>query len=173
MALESWKQNALNAAIEAAKKVQEEHPTYPRALAPVSVAQFILESDWGTKSMAEANNYFGIKARDDEPYITRITREFIGGRWTTVHARFRRFSSMAECFEAHAQLICERRYKTTSTTHQAGDLIYAEALKHPDDPKAFAQALQGVYATDPEYGTKLIDLMYARDLITPEGASNV
>lgn len=165
--LESWQQAALDDATIAAQYVQRQHPEYPVALAPVSIAQFIIESDWGARHMDSANNYFGIKAKVDQPFTTRGTREFIGGRWVTVDAKFARFDSMQECFEAHAKLICE------GTWHETGTLIYAAALSHPTDPVAFAHALTGLYATDPHYGDKLVKVMQENQLITPEGESNV
>src|SRR3984893_11508926 len=41
---------------------------------------------------------------------------------------------------------------------------YTQAMADPQDPNAFAAALTGVYATDPDYGSKLIDLMQRDDL---------
>lgn len=144
----------------------------PPALAPVTVAQFILESDWGRAHMGVANNYFGIKASDTpnplQPVVTRQTREFIGGRWTTVFSKFKAYDSMAACFQDHARLICEGAWKHGD---RAGTLIYADALSHPDDPIAFAHALTGVYATDPDYGAKLEQVMRENDLLTEFGFS--
>jgi flagellum-specific peptidoglycan hydrolase FlgJ len=168
-ALASWQQTALDEAIAAALAVETTRAqnglVVPKALAPVSVAQFILESNWGHNHLGAANNYFGIKARDGEPFASRSTREFIAGRWTTVEARFRAFGSMQECFEAHAELLCDRELLDGSGK------IYAAALSSPDDALAFAQALQGVYATDPEYAGKLIAIMRENDLIDATGAS--
>lgn len=157
--LSLWQQQSLADAKAAAASVQANHPDYPPALAPVSIAQFILESDWGARAMADAHNYFGIKARNGQPFISRTTREFIGGRWTTVTARFAIFSSMESCFEAHAALLCEGRW------HENGALIYADALSHPTDAEAFAHALTGVYATDPNYGAKLVAIMRENELL--------
>lgn len=167
MTLEFWQRDGLNAAIAAARAVQENHPDYPSALAPVSVAQFILESDWGRKHLDDGNNYFGIKAKEGEPFVTRQTREFIAGRYTTVTAKFARYASMESCFEAHADLI------VNGTWRETGSPIYSAALAHPDDPEAFAKSLTGVYATDPEYGAKLVALMRDNSLITEDGSSNV
>ena len=51
----------------------------------------------------------------------------------------------------------------------SGQKIYASALAHPNDPIAFARALTGVYATDPQYGDKLIAIMRDRGLLETFG----
>jgi flagellum-specific peptidoglycan hydrolase FlgJ len=61
-------------------------------------------------------------------------------------AKFRRFASAAEAFDAHSQLL-----GTASP--------YAKARMFSGDPNAFADALTGVYATDPHYGSKLKAIM--------------
>jgi flagellum-specific peptidoglycan hydrolase FlgJ len=160
--LDAWKQRALQAAVDAAEACAGCVADYPPALTPVTVAQFLLESDWGRAGMGEANNYFGIKARDGEPFVVRTTREVINGKTVTVEARFRKYDSMADCFADHARLICERRRPN-------GRRIYDAALQHPDDPVAFARALASVYATDPHYGDKLVAIMSDRGLLETFG----
>jgi flagellum-specific peptidoglycan hydrolase FlgJ len=136
-------------------------PNYPPALTPVTVAQFLLESNWGQHSIGDANNFFGIKARPGEPFVTRDTTEFVSGKPVTVAQQFRKYDSMAESFADHARLICDRV--------SGGQKIYAAALSHPSDPIAFAQALTGVYATDPKYGDKLVAIMRDRGLLETFG----
>lgn len=149
----------LREAISAAEDARSTVPGYPPAFLPVQVAQFILESDWGQKSIGPANNFFGIKARGNEPFVTRPTREFVGGEWVTVAGRFRAFTSMADCFTAHADLVCNR------VIQKNGVKIYAKALQFPNDPVLFAHALTGVYATDPSYGDKLERIMRDNGLL--------
>jgi flagellum-specific peptidoglycan hydrolase FlgJ len=156
-ALPSAKRAALQMAIDTAEVTARRVANYPPALMPVSVAQFLLESDWGRADAGGAKNFFGIKARGDEPFVERKTFEVVEGKTVAVMAKFRKFSSVAECFQAHADLICNR---------SRGDhKIYARALEHPSDPRAFAQALTGVYATDQAYGAKLIRVMQDRGLL--------
>jgi flagellum-specific peptidoglycan hydrolase FlgJ len=160
--LEPWKRNALQLAIDAAEVAAAQIPDCPPALVPVTVAQFLLESNWGKSCMGDAHNYFGIKAREGEPFVTKTTTEFERGVERKVEARFRAYGSMAECFADHARLLCRRTYKD-------GRRIYAAALQHPDDPRAFARALTGVYATDPAYGQKLVSIMESRGLLETFG----
>jgi flagellum-specific peptidoglycan hydrolase FlgJ len=160
--LESWKRTALQQACDAADASASLVTNYPPALTPVTVAQFLLESDWGQHGMKDANNFFGIKARAGEPSVTLSTTEFVNGKPVTVQQNFRKYDSMAESFADHARLICDRM---TS----GGQKIYAAALAHPTDPVAFAQALTGVYATDPQYGNKLVAIMKDRGLLETFG----
>jgi flagellum-specific peptidoglycan hydrolase FlgJ len=159
--LEPWKKAALQLAIDAAEAVTQHMPDAPRALLPVTVAQFLLESNWGKAGMGEAHNYFGIKAREGEPFVVKQTTEFVNGKAVTVEAKFRAYTSMAECFADHARVICERT--------RNGKKIYEKALSNPNNPIAFAHALTGIYATDPEYGKKLVSIMESRGLLETYG----
>src|SRR4051812_10321658 len=107
--LESWKRDALQTALDAAEKAATTIPNCPPALAPVTVAQFLLESNWGRAGMGEAHNYFGIKARPGEPAVSKATTEFVNGKPVAQNAAFRAYASMAECFADHASLLCERK----------------------------------------------------------------
>ena len=98
-----------------------------------------------------SNNPFGIKALRDEPFVLAMTREFEGGAWRRREARFRKFASFDEAFAHHARLL-------------ATAPVYRPAMRNKDDPVAFARALTGVYATDPDYGTKLVQLIEQLDL---------
>src|SRR5581483_9748137 len=73
--LEDWKKTALQQACDAAETAAQQLTDYPPALSPVTVAQFLLESDWGRRGMGDANNFFGIKARAGEPSVTLQTTE--------------------------------------------------------------------------------------------------
>jgi len=66
----------------------------------------------------------------------------IDGKSVTMTARFRRFDSLSDAFEMHGKLL--------STAAP-----YREAMQVARDPDRFADALTGVYATDPQYGTTL------------------
>ena len=160
--LEPWKRTVLQQALDAAEQSAVGLDDYPPALTPVTIAQFLLESGWGRAGMGDAHNYFGIKARDGEPFVTKTTTEFVNGKPVQVQARFRAYGSMAECFADHASLICRR-------TRPNGRRIYESALAHPTDPCAFARALTGVYATDPQYGEKLVAIMRSRGLLESFG----
>jgi flagellum-specific peptidoglycan hydrolase FlgJ len=90
----------------------------------------------------DSNNPFGIKALESQPAVESATWEVIDGKSVTITARFRRFASLSEAFDLHGKLLA-----TASPYRAAMELV--------QDPDRFADALTGVYATDPQYGTTL------------------
>ena len=133
--------------------------------ASVTLAQAILESDWGrSKLTREANNLFGIKAQRG-PGTAGIyeinTWEVYGGQSVTVLAAFKAYTTLADSIADHG-----RWFHDNSRYHGA--------LLVRDDPRAFAYAINAAgYATDPAYAPKLIGLMdrfnlYAYDVDTEE-----
>ncbi|MGB7366948.1 glucosaminidase domain-containing protein, partial [Carnobacterium jeotgali] len=47
-------------------------------LPSISIAQAILESDWGTSELSiKNNNFYGIKGSSSEPIVTMTTKEFV------------------------------------------------------------------------------------------------
>jgi flagellum-specific peptidoglycan hydrolase FlgJ len=119
--------------------------------ASVTLAQWALESDWGKAMPEGSNNPFGIKARASDPFVEAQTREVIDGQDVTIVAKFRRFASLNEAFGQHGRLLAT-----------AGAYFYARTLA--GNPDAFADALTGVYATDPNYGESLKKMMKTYDL---------
>ncbi len=119
--------------------------------ASVTLAQWALESGWGAHLPAGSCNPFGIKARTGDPSVTVPTREVVNGQSITIHAAFRKFDSIAEAFDDHGQLLAT-----------AG--AYASARACIPDAAAFANALTGHYATDPNYGALLNAIMRGSNL---------
>jgi hypothetical protein len=107
--------------------------------AAVTLAQFGLESGFGKHMPPSSNNPFGMHAAKGQDYVMGYDWDEKGNR---VPTKFRKFQSLEEAFEAHAKLL-------------ATGAAYAEARKHRDNPRDFADALTGRYATDPQYGSKL------------------
>jgi LysM repeat protein len=133
--------------------------------ASVTLAQAILESDWGrSKLTREANNLFGIKAQRGPGSAGTYeinTWEVFGGQNVTVFAAFRAYATLADSIADHG-----RWFHDNSRYHGA------LGVKH--DPRAFAHAISAAgYATDPAYAPKLIGLMdrfnlYAYDVPAEE-----
>jgi flagellum-specific peptidoglycan hydrolase FlgJ len=120
--------------------------------AAVTIAQAIDESGWGQSVLAsQDNNLFGIKGTGPAGSDSLPTEEYENGQWVTTTAPFRVYHNFAESINDHGQLLATSGY-------------YAHAMAERDDPNSFAQALTGVYATNPEYGTDLIQLMQQYDL---------
>lgn len=113
--------------------------------ASVTLAQWALESAFGRAMPVGSNNPFGIKAKKGQDAVLTWTHEVIHGNRRRVQAKFAKYASIEEAFEAHARVFYNGYYKA--------------ALSKLPDPDAFANALTGVYATDPQYGGKLISIM--------------
>ena len=143
----------LHAAVPAAQAAQRKWGVP----APVTLAQWILESSWGTSKLAtSANNFFGIKAAAHaapETYVEFQTGEYENGRLVLVPALFARYESEAESFEAHARLL-------------ATAARYKRAMLAVAWPRVFALDLATCgYSTAPQYGRVLIDLMNEYNLL--------
>ena len=134
--------------------------------AAVTIAQAIDESGWGQSELATADhNLFGIKGTGPAGSDMQPTQEYENGIWVTRTASFRVYHNIAESIADHSQLLA------TGQAYQ-----HAMAARHV--PDAFAAALTGVYATDPDYGSSLIALMrlynlYRYDSATPAAAQAV
>ena len=110
--------------------------------ASVTLAQWAVESAWGAAMPPDSNNPFGIKAVSGQAGVESGTKEFVSGQEITTSARFRKFDSLEEAFDLHGKLLATNR-------------VYAPAMQQVTNPDAFADALTGVYATDPKYGYTL------------------
>ena len=120
--------------------------------ASVSIAQWILESGFGKHMPPGSNNPFGIKAAKGQPFVMAWTNEQLkDGSTIRIQARFRKFDSLDDAFDAHGRLLANGR-------------AYASARQYVDNPDAYANALTGHYATDHLYGSKLITQMRRYDL---------
>jgi len=125
--------------------------------ASVTVAQAILESDWGRSRLArQGNNLFGIKALGSVTgpagVVTLATWEHVDGSDVVVQAPFKAYYTLEQSIIDHGNFFTRNRR-------------YADALAVGNDARAFAQAIQNDgYATDPSYASKLIALMDRYDL---------
>ncbi|RXT58875.1 glycoside hydrolase family 73 protein [Lacticaseibacillus chiayiensis] len=121
-------------------------------LTSITLAQAILESDWGTSTLAkDYHNLFGIKGTD--PAATKVlrTKEYVNDKWITVDGRFRVYSDDAASIRDHALLF------VNGTDWNSQQYATVRAAK---DYKTAALALQmDGYATDPDYPQKLIHLI--------------
>jgi len=111
--------------------------------AEIIFAQLALESNWGRSELTRtANNFGGIKAVGDQPYVIRRTREVFNGVSQYINARFRRYDSVQEGIEGYGKFITDNpRYRP---------FIGATSIE------AELTAIQASgYATDPQYSTKL------------------
>ncbi|HVQ09515.1 MAG TPA: glucosaminidase domain-containing protein [Allosphingosinicella sp.] len=126
--------------------------------ASISLAQWAVESGRGKHMPPGSNNPFGIKARKGDPSVVVRTREVVRGETIYINAPFRKFASLAEAFDEHGKLL-------------ATVGAYANARTLLPNVDAFADALTGVYATDPTYGTVLKQIMRGGNFYQYDDAS--
>ena len=120
--------------------------------ASVTIAQAIVESGWGESRLAtQDHNLFGIKGAGPAGSDAQPTWEYINGQQVSTTSPFRVYADQAQSIDDHGRLLAMSPYYRTSMA----------ARQNPD---AFAASLTGIYATDPDYGAKLISLMKRYDL---------
>ena len=125
--------------------------TWPECVA----AQWALESGWGQHTSG-ANNYFGLKGSGSNV----STQEFINGQWVTIKAGFIDFPNLQTC----VCYLVDRWYK---------DFGRFKGVNRATSRNECARLLvKEGYATDPDYATKLIQIM-DRQLATPGTSSDV
>ncbi|HAL40232.1 MAG TPA: flagellar assembly peptidoglycan hydrolase FlgJ [Polaromonas sp.] len=121
--------------------------------AQLIMAQAALESGWGRREIRAEDgrnsyNLFGIKADKSwkGPVVEANTTEYVNGVAQKTRATFRAYGSYEEAFSDHARfLVTNPRYVNVLATR---------------DPAEAAHGLQRAgYATDPQYGGKLIRIM--------------
>ena len=108
----------------------------------VVAAQWALESGWG-KHTSGKNNFFGLKGSGS----TVDTKEFFNGQWVTIKAGFIDFPDIATC----VAYLVDHWYK---------DYKSFKGVNRASNRNECAQLLvKEGYATDPNYATKLIQIM--------------
>lgn len=118
------------------------------------IGQAALESGWGkheikTNSGSSSHNLFGIKADANwkGKVVNSTTTEYVNGVKQTKVEKFRAYDSYSDAFKDYAKLISENPR-------------YQQAMNNTHDASAYAHALQRAgYATDPQYGKKLTQVI--------------
>ena len=119
----------------------------------VCVAQGALESGWGRYKIGDFN-IFGRKWNGTGDYTEVNTWEVINGEEVYIVDRFQLYATLEEAIDDWCQLMEWGRYEPFSAQYkQDGDII------------AFAEGIAGIYATDPQYASKIVSTMRACDLI--------
>ncbi|WP_054654120.1 glycoside hydrolase family 73 protein [Secundilactobacillus silagei] len=132
------------------KKVATKYKLYPS----VMMAQAALESGWGTSQLStSANNYFGIKGAYNGASVTMNTAEYnADGQLYYTDAAFKKYPSVTASMTDNAELL---------RNGTAWDPNYYSGTWRENAPTytAAADALNGTYATAPNYGASLINLI--------------
>lgn len=123
-----------------------------KVLPSITVAQAILESGWGTSTLAtKAHNLFGIKGSYNGNSVTMPTREVYGGRSYYINDNFRAYANNSESITDHGNFL----YSNSRYQNLLGDTNYVSVAQklHADG-----------YATDPSYANSLINLVKTYNL---------
>jgi len=120
-------------------------PPFERAVVVLSVAQAIIESDWGTSRFArEANNFYGIIQTDrTEPYIKSLKG----------NALLKVYGNKCESVTDYVELL-----NNSSFFKEYRDLRTKQVLVEEVDVLALINTLDS-YAIDPKYTGKLKDVV--------------
>lgn len=146
-------------------------------LASVSLAQFILESGYASTDLAQnANNCFGMKTVlsgntwkgstwDGKSKYTKLTKEFYDGKEVTVSADFRKYPNIEDSIADHSAYLLNAK--------NGDDLRYAGLKKCKKPKKAIKIIKEGGYATDPQYVSKLMNIIKRFNLTQYDSTSTV
>lgn len=126
-------------------------------LPSITGAQAILESASGTSELAEkAHNLFGIKGDYEGYAYFKDTWEHIDGEDITVRDNFKHYPDKATSVIDHGAFFTSTEWRTDNYKDFVGEIDYKKA----------AQALSDAgYATDPNYPSKLINIIVKNKLV--------
>lgn len=118
------------------------------------IGQAALESGWGKHEIRSvdgrnSHNLFGIKADASwkGKVVNSVTTEYVDGVKQSRVEKFRAYDSYSDAFKDYAKLISQNPR-------------YEQAMHNTHDASAYAHALQRAgYATDPQYGKKLTQVI--------------
>lgn len=111
----------------------------------VTLAQSALESNFGRSELStKYNNYFGIKAKSGG--VKLETKEYENGVEKSVLEPFKKYDSKKDSFKDYARLI--------STADR-----YKKVMEAKDYKEAITLIKDCGYATDPNYASKVIEII--------------
>ncbi|MBC1489264.1 GW domain-containing glycosaminoglycan-binding protein [Listeria sp. FSL L7-1485] len=143
----------INKLAPAAQASQEKY----KLLSSITLAQGILESNWGKSGLAtKGNNLFGIKGKYNGQSVIMQTSEYVNGQWIKVNAEFRKYPSWNESVTDHTLLL-------VNGTSWNKDL-YKKVINATDYKTAATELQKAGYATDPNYASSLIRVIETYDL---------
>lgn len=126
--------------------------------ASVCIAQAILESGWGRYCIGQFN-YFGRKWNGWGNYVRQQTTEYENGKYVTIYDKFQSYESLEDAIRDWCFLIAE--------DYKYSDVIYA--WQEHWSVEDFVYALAPIYATDPDYASKIMATINANDLTRFDG----
>lgn len=138
-----------------AKSVADDNDLYPS----VMIAQAVLESNWGESSLSKAPYYnlFGIQGSYQGKSVSMTTQEYINSEYVTKKKPFRYYTSHKESFQDNARVL--------RTTNFGSGFFYRNVWRsNTTNYQQATAALTGKYATSPNYGQTLNNLIQQYNL---------
>lgn len=133
--------------IEKVSSMAVEDMKQTKILASLTIAQAIIESNWGRSGLTvKANNLFGMKGTYNGEYYACPTKEWGGTKYIDVVAKFKKYPSYQESVTDHSGLF----YRLSRYANLRGCTDYKLACKYVRDDG---------YATSPTYTTTLINVI--------------
>ncbi|MBM6614265.1 glucosaminidase domain-containing protein, partial [Desemzia sp. RIT804] len=164
-------QSFINAISDYAISVADEYGLY----ASVMIAQAGLESAWGSSILAYAPNYnlFGIKGEYNGQSFSKYSKEYSDENgWQFIKSDFKKYPTYKESFIDYAKKLkngpdWDRKQGSWSPNYYKG--TWRENTKSYKDA---TQALVGKYATDPDYASKLNNIIETYNLTQYDVSKN-
>ena len=121
------------------------------------MAQWAMESGWGTSQLSKtANNFGGIKEWKGGPSVNMPTKEEVNGKKVSTTANFKKFTDINQYADEYGNFLSGKRY---------------DKVRGQKDPIGFANALaaSGYATTNPrEYSSSIMGAMKSVDRLLPE-----
>lgn len=133
----------------------------------VMLAQAILESSWGTSTLAtQYNNYFGVKGSYKGQYVTMKTREWSAEKgYYFISDNFRSYPTVYESFADNGDKL--RNGITDNNAFYQGTW-----RENTSSYKDATKWLQGRYATSPTYASVLNNIIESSNLTQYDGKAS-
>jgi len=138
------RENFITAVAPYAVENHKKYGIYPS----ITIAQAILESNWGESQLSrEYNNYFGIKSfNESDQRVVLPTYEYVSGERVKIDSAFRAYDNLSKSIEHHGILLGQAdRYEKVRSA--SGYIEAANAL------------YEAGYATDPRYPEKIMNII--------------
>ncbi|KMQ38474.1 peptidoglycan-binding protein [Oenococcus oeni] len=121
--------------------------TQYKILPSLTAAQAILESGWGTSTLAsEYHNLFGIKGSYNGQTVDMPTEEYYSGAYHEIDDYFRVYASDSENITDYEELLSENSR-------------YSNLIGEADAATAAEEIYEDGYATDPDYTEELEEII--------------
>ncbi|KGH62490.1 hypothetical protein X375_05445, partial [Oenococcus oeni S13] len=121
--------------------------TQYKILPSLTAAQAILESGWGTSTLAsEYHNLFGIKGSYNGQTVDMPTEEYYSGAYHEIDDYFRVYASDSESITDYEELLSENSR-------------YSNLIGEADAATAAEEIYEDGYATDPDYTEELEEII--------------